>query len=184
MWSSARRPGLRRYSSNCWSIDVAPRVQPRPRGFPTPRGLTVGFPVRHLGRNLLARHLARDVSHGLLIKPLGLLFFLLPLPLRPSLVVAAGAVGLVQVGPEEVYGDGEDDAIRSLAYLSSTTTCSNPGLAAPRSETTAQRPRGTIYAGSWIQTSENLSSMRLVNSYSGLVLLHHVEELLTIGHDP
>ena len=44
--------------------------------------LTVGFPVGHLGRNLLARHLARGVSDGLLVQalclPLGLFLLLAP----------------------------------------------------------------------------------------------------------
>src|SRR5215217_604366 len=98
------------------------RLPAKASRFPTPRGLTVGFPVRHLSRNLLARHLARDVSDGLLIKPLGLLLFLQPLPLRPRLVVAAGAiagaVGHAQVGPKEAYGNGQDDGGVLLAcYL-------------------------------------------------------------------
>jgi hypothetical protein len=49
------------------------------RLFALSRSLRVGFPVRHLSRNLLARHLARDVSDGLLVAPLG--FPLLPPPL-------------------------------------------------------------------------------------------------------
>ena len=70
---------------------VGPRRTPRGRSLMNPvlrqwppasleSQLTVGFPVRHLGRNLLARHLARDVSHGLLVEALGLLLFLAPLP--------------------------------------------------------------------------------------------------------
>src|SRR5215216_1683842 len=92
-----------------------PRSRQGLAGVGKPRGLTVGFPVRHLSTNLLARHLARNVSHGLLIKPLGLHFFLASLTLRPRLVVAAGAVRRAQVGPEEVYGDGQDDGGVMLA---------------------------------------------------------------------
>src|SRR5918995_2894111 len=68
--------------------------------------LTVSFPVWHLGRNLLARHLALGLSYGLLVEALG--FFLLleagcsdPLPI--------GSVLGLQERLEEVYGNRQDD---------------------------------------------------------------------------
>src|SRR5829696_4917484 len=77
------------------------------------------FPARCL-TDLFGEPLARDVPHSLLVEALGFLFFLQPLPLRPRLVVAAGAVGHAQVGPKEVYGDGQDDGgvllARDLAH--------------------------------------------------------------------
>src|SRR5215211_2720522 len=72
--------------------------------------LRVGFPLRHLARDLLTRHLARDLSQGFLVAPLGLpllfpsLFFAL---LRRSPVPVGRGVG--EVGPEEVHGNREDD---------------------------------------------------------------------------
>jgi hypothetical protein len=42
----------------------------------------VGFPVRHRGRNLLARHLECGLSYGLLVEALGL--FLLLAARRPD----------------------------------------------------------------------------------------------------
>src|SRR5215212_3607816 len=97
-----------------------PRSRQGLAGVGKPRGLTVGFPIRPLSTNLLARHLARDVSHGLLVESLSLLLFLASLTLRPRLVVAAGAVRQAQVGPKEVYGDGQDDGgvllARDLAH--------------------------------------------------------------------
>ena len=44
------------------------------------------FPARCLAADLFGEPLARDVPHSLLIKPLGLLLFLQPLPLLPCLV--------------------------------------------------------------------------------------------------
>src|SRR5215213_1550680 len=73
------------------------------------------FPARFLAADLFGEPLARDVPDGLLIKPLGLHFFLASLTLRPRLVVAAGAVRHAQVGPKEVYGDGQDDGGVMLA---------------------------------------------------------------------
>src|SRR5918993_5443442 len=73
------------------------------------RQLAVGFPVWHLGRNLLARHLALGLSYGLLVEALG--FFLL-LKARRSDFLAVGGGGSVlglQERLEEVYGDGQDD---------------------------------------------------------------------------
>src|SRR5215212_680140 len=70
--------------------------------------LTVGFPVWHLGRYRLTRHLARSVSDGLLIQPLGL--FLLLAPCRPdSLTVGGGTVLGLKERFEEVKGYGQDD---------------------------------------------------------------------------
>src|SRR5215207_2879304 len=71
--------------------------------------LTVSFPVWHLGRNLLARHLACGFSYGLLVKALG--FFLL-LAARCADFLAVGEGGSVlglEERPEEIYGDGQDD---------------------------------------------------------------------------
>src|SRR5215216_2684369 len=70
--------------------------------------LTVGFPVWHLGRNLLARHLARGLSYGLLVESLG--FFLLLDARRPHfLAVGGGTVLGLEERLEEVYGDRQDD---------------------------------------------------------------------------
>src|SRR5215217_119993 len=60
--------------------------------------LTLGFPVWHLGRNLLARHLARGFSHSLLVQPLGL--FLLATRRPHSLPV--GSILRLKEWPEEV----------------------------------------------------------------------------------
>src|SRR4051794_22953766 len=70
------------------------------------QGLTTGFPVRHLGRHLFARHLARGVSYGLLVKALGL--FLLGTARRPDPLAIRSVVGLEE-GLEEVQRDGQDD---------------------------------------------------------------------------
>src|SRR5215213_7910130 len=72
------------------------------------RELTVGFPVWHLGRNRLARHLACGLSYGLLVEALG--FFLLLQARRPYfLAIGGGSVLGLQERLEEVYGDGQDD---------------------------------------------------------------------------
>src|SRR5215208_4276701 len=68
--------------------------------------LPVGFPVGHLGRNLLARHLAPSVSNGLLIQPPGL--SLLLAACRPDSLPIGSVLGL-QERPEEVKGYGQDD---------------------------------------------------------------------------
>src|SRR4051812_42379521 len=68
--------------------------------------LTVGFPVWHLGRYLLARHLARDLSYGLLVQPLGL--FLL-LAARRLDFLAIGSVPGLEERFEEVEGYGQHD---------------------------------------------------------------------------
>src|SRR5687767_13294498 len=70
------------------------------------RELTVGFPVWHLSRNLLARYLAPSVSYGLLVEALGL-FLLLEARSPHSLPI--GSVLALKEWPEEVYGDGQDD---------------------------------------------------------------------------
>src|SRR5215207_56768 len=70
--------------------------------------LTVRFPVWHLGRNLLARHLACGFSYGLLVKARG--FFLLLAACRPDfLAVGGGSVLGLEERPEEIYRDGQDD---------------------------------------------------------------------------
>src|SRR5829696_6234866 len=70
--------------------------------------LAVSFPVWHLGRNLLARHLACGFSYSLLVKALGL--FLLLAARRPHfLAVGGGSVLGLKERPEEVYRDGQDD---------------------------------------------------------------------------
>src|SRR5215203_7053968 len=71
------------------------------------RRLTAGFPVWHLGRNILARDLAPSVSYGLLIQLLGL--FLLLAPRRPDSLAVGGSVLGLQEGFEEVKGYGQDD---------------------------------------------------------------------------
>src|SRR5215203_381029 len=63
------------------------------------RCLTVGFSVWHLGRNLLARHLACGLSYGLLVEALGPYF----------LAVGGGSVLGLQERLEEVKGYGQDD---------------------------------------------------------------------------
>src|SRR5215211_3935266 len=68
--------------------------------------LTIGFPVWHLGRNLLARYLAPSVSYGLLVEALGL--FLLLEARRPD-SLPIGSVLALKERPEEVYRDGQDD---------------------------------------------------------------------------
>src|SRR5829696_7153431 len=80
------------------------------------RGLTVGFPVRHLSTNLLARHLATDVPHSLLIEPLCLLLPSLAPRRRPAgLVPVTRAIRALQVGPQQVQRDGQDDGGVMLA---------------------------------------------------------------------
>src|SRR5215203_3719518 len=70
--------------------------------------LAVGFPVWHLGRDLLARHLAPSVSYGLLVEALGL--FLLLAPRRPDFLAVGGCPVLgLEEGLEEVYGHRQDD---------------------------------------------------------------------------
>src|SRR5919107_78399 len=73
--------------------------------------LTVGFPAWHLGRNLLARHLACGLSNSLLIEALG--FFLLLAPCRPDFLAVGGGGGGSVLGLqerlEEIYGDREND---------------------------------------------------------------------------
>src|SRR5215207_9879882 len=72
------------------------------------RGPTASLAVRHLGRNLLARHLAGSVSYGLLVQPLGL--FLLLAPRRPDFLAVGGCPVLrLQERLEEIYGDRQDD---------------------------------------------------------------------------
>src|SRR5215218_9031767 len=72
------------------------------------QGLTTSLSIWHFGRDLLARHLARSVSHGLLVQPLCL--FLLLAPCRPDfLAVGGGPVLGLEEGLEEVYGHGQDD---------------------------------------------------------------------------
>src|ERR687898_2333789 len=68
--------------------------------------LTVSFPVWHLGRYLLARHLARSFSYGFLVQPLGL--FLL-LAARCSDPLTIGSVLGLKEWLEEVYGNRQDD---------------------------------------------------------------------------
>src|SRR5215212_8358887 len=79
--------------------------------------LTVGFTVWHLGRNLLARHLACGLSYGLLVEALGL--FLLLVARRPDSLPIGSVLGLEE-RPEEVYRDGQDDSrvllTRDLAH--------------------------------------------------------------------
>src|ERR671910_6872 len=72
------------------------------------QGLTTSSSIWHFGRYLLARHLARGLSYGLLVEALG--FFLL-LDARSSdfLAVGGGTVLGLQERLEEVYGNGEDD---------------------------------------------------------------------------
>src|SRR5215213_10023981 len=70
------------------------------------RCLTVGFSVWHLGRNLVARHLACGLSYGLLVEALGL--FLLLEARRPD-SLPVGSILALKEWPEEVYGDGQDD---------------------------------------------------------------------------
>src|SRR5215216_1396545 len=67
--------------------------------------LTLGFPVWHLGRNLLARHLARGFSHSLLVQPLGL--FLLATRRPHSLPV--GSILRLKEWPEEVQRDRKNN---------------------------------------------------------------------------
>src|SRR5215204_5989612 len=70
--------------------------------------LAVGFPVWHLGRDLLARHLAPGLSYGLLVEALG--FFLLLEARRPDfLAVGGGSVLGLEERLEEVYGNRQDD---------------------------------------------------------------------------
>src|SRR5215212_9984029 len=70
--------------------------------------LTFGFPVWHLAFNLLARHLSRSVSNGLLIQALGL--FLLLAARRPdSLAIGGGSVLGLKERLEEVKRYGQDD---------------------------------------------------------------------------
>jgi len=87
---------------------VRERLATKPIG-PEPHcELTVGFSIWHLGRNLLARHLALGVSHGLLVEALGL--FLLLETRRPDfLAVGGGSVLGLEERLEEIYGDGQDD---------------------------------------------------------------------------
>src|SRR5687768_6931898 len=73
---------------------------PPRRGF---FSLRVGFPVWHLCRNLLARHLARGLADGLLVEALGLLVLE---PCSPGHLARGTILGL-QKGPEEVYRDGQ-----------------------------------------------------------------------------
>src|SRR5215218_7394816 len=68
--------------------------------------LPVGFPVGHLGRNLLARHLAPSVSYGLLIQLFGL--FLLLEARRPD-SLPVGSVLRLQEWLKEVKGYGQDN---------------------------------------------------------------------------
>src|SRR5215211_3976257 len=71
--------------------------------------LTVSFPVWHLGRNILARHLACGFSYCLLVKALGL-FLLLAARCPDFLAVGGGGSVLgLKERLEEVYGDGQDD---------------------------------------------------------------------------
>src|ERR687897_1206471 len=71
------------------------------------QGLTTSSSIWHFGRYLLARHLARSVSHGLLVEALGL--FLLLAPYRPDfLAIGGGSVLGLKEGLEEVYGYGQD----------------------------------------------------------------------------
>src|SRR5215210_8702503 len=74
--------------------------------------LTVGFPVWHLGRHLLARYLAPSLSNSLLIQALGL--FLLLEARRPDSLPVRSVLGLEE-WPEEVYGNGQDDSRVLLA---------------------------------------------------------------------
>src|SRR3712207_7598425 len=82
--------------------------------------------IRRPPRSTLFPYTTLFRSYGLLIKPLGFLFFLQPLPLRPRLVVPARAVGPAQVGPEEVYGHRQDDGgvlVRSEEHTSELQSC-------------------------------------------------------------
>src|SRR5215213_6197569 len=76
------------------------------------RSLTGGFSVWHLGRNLVARHLAPSLSYGLLVAAFGL--FLLLEARRPH-SLPIGSVLALKKWPEEVYGDGQDDGRVLLA---------------------------------------------------------------------
>src|SRR5215213_613405 len=70
------------------------------------RRLTAGFPVGHLGRNLLARYLAPSLSYGLLVAALGL--FLLLEARRPYSLAVGSVLGLKE-WLKEVKGYGQDD---------------------------------------------------------------------------
>src|ERR671921_954469 len=70
--------------------------------------LTVSFPVWHLGRNLLPRHLALGLSYGLLVEAFG--FFLLLDARRPYFLAIGGSSVLgLQERLEEIYGNRQDD---------------------------------------------------------------------------
>src|SRR5215212_8388564 len=69
--------------------------------------LTVSFPVWHLGRNLLARHLACGFSNGLLVKALGL--SLLLAARHPDSLAVGGSVLGLQEWLKEVKRYGQDD---------------------------------------------------------------------------
>src|SRR5918994_4108414 len=73
------------------------------------QGLTTSSSIWHFGRYLLARHLARSVSHGLLVQPLGLILLLAPC--RPDFLAIGGGGSVLglEEGFEEVYRDGQDD---------------------------------------------------------------------------
>src|SRR5215204_513399 len=76
--------------------------------------LTVSFPVWHLGRNLLARHLAFGFSYGLLVEAFGL-SLLLAARCADFLAVGGGSVLGLEERLEEVYWDGQDDGRVLLA---------------------------------------------------------------------
>src|SRR5215211_9487848 len=93
--------------------------------------LTVSFPVWHLGRNILARHLACGFSYCLLVKALGL-FLLLAARCPDFLAVGGGGSVLgLKERLEEVYGDRQDDG-GVLVYCDLSHSLKEPKLQSSR----------------------------------------------------
>src|SRR5215217_6057467 len=93
--------------------------------------LAVGFPIWHLGRNLLARHLAPGLSYGLLVEALG--FFLLLQARRPDFLAVGGGGSVLGLEErlEEVYRDGQDDG-GVLVYCDLSHSLKEPKLQSSR----------------------------------------------------